>query len=267
MLRKLCVTIASAAALSALVMVSVAGAADKLIVNNSGGSAVFKVDDTGTVIGNKLGMGTTTPQAPLHLNLPTVLGVTPLVGTALYNVSTGFALSTQDNSPAADFTVADGTGTAGYRGTLRGVRSRGSLQSPSIPLTDDYVFSVLGGVYTGGRVWNAADISMKVDGSVSEGASPPDTVSSPVRITFNTRPYGWNWYERMTIKSDGKVGIGATAPTALLDVNSNGIRIENPKTPASSTDTCNQGDLSWDANYVYVCVAANTWKRSALQSF
>ena len=68
----------------------------------------------------------------------------------------------------------------------------------------------------------------------------------------------------VVVKYNGDVGIGSTAPTAKLDVNGNGIRIELPKTPASSADTCNQGDMSWDSNYVYVCTTTNSWKRAAL---
>lgn len=33
--------------------------------------------------------------------------------------------------------------------------------------------------------------------------------------------------------------------------------------PTSSTDTGNEGDLSYDANYLYICTATNTWNRIA----
>ena len=38
-------------------------------------------------------------------------------------------------------------------------------------------------------------------------------------------------------------------------------------TPASSSATCTAGTIVWDASYVYVCTATNTWKRSALSTF
>ncbi len=66
---------------------------------------------------------------------------------------------------------------------------------------------------------------------------------------------------------NGNVGIGTGAPTQKLDVNDTGIRVEQSMTPANSSAACNQGQIEWDANYVYVCVAANTWKRSALSSW
>jgi hypothetical protein len=41
----------------------------------------------------------------------------------------------------------------------------------------------------------------------------------------------------------------------------------NLATPAKSSSPCEVGQLGADRNYVYVCVAANTWKRSTLSSF
>ena len=40
-----------------------------------------------------------------------------------------------------------------------------------------------------------------------------------------------------------------------------------PFTPASATAPGTTGTVVWDAGYVYVCVATNTWKRSALASW
>jgi hypothetical protein len=70
----------------------------------------------------------------------------------------------------------------------------------------------------------------------------------------------------------------STAGALLLDVRNNGISkhavdlngniIEKvPTTPASATAAGVQGTICWDADYVYVCVATNTWKRSALGSW
>jgi hypothetical protein len=64
-----------------------------------------------------------------------------------------------------------------------------------------------------------------------------------------------------------KVGIGTTTPTQALDVNSNTVRVREDRTPASSSESCQKGEIAWDGSYLYVCVATNTWKRSALSSF
>ena len=37
--------------------------------------------------------------------------------------------------------------------------------------------------------------------------------------------------------------------------------------PASSSSACQAGSWSYDASYFYICVAANTWKRSAVSSW
>jgi hypothetical protein len=65
-------------------------------------------------------------------------------------------------------------------------------------------------------------------------------------------------------------GPGVTA------VDSNGIAVVSADTslvgfhvaaPATSSSACTAGNWAYDSNYVYVCVAQNTWKRSALSSW
>jgi hypothetical protein len=38
-------------------------------------------------------------------------------------------------------------------------------------------------------------------------------------------------------------------------------------TPASSSAACRAGQVTFDTNYEYFCIATNTWKRAALSSF
>ena len=73
--------------------------------------------------------------------------------------------------------------------------------------------------------------------------------------------------EVFRIDDGGKVGIGTATPTASLDVNSDILRLRTAKTPTSASDTGNAGDICWDADYVYVCVATNTWKRAAISTW
>jgi hypothetical protein len=37
--------------------------------------------------------------------------------------------------------------------------------------------------------------------------------------------------------------------------------------PATATSTGRRGDTAFDANFFYVCVAANTWRRAALSTW
>lgn len=52
-----------------------------------------------------------------------------------------------------------------------------------------------------------------------------------------------------------------------LDVNSDSMRLRTAKTPSSATATGSTGDICWDANYLYVCIATNTWRRIAHASW
>lgn len=65
-------------------------------------------------------------------------------------------------------------------------------------------------------------------------------------------------------------GIGVALDSffgALIATTGNTIRIATQKTPASASATGTKGDIIHDTNYIYVCTAANTWKRSLLSTW
>ena len=37
--------------------------------------------------------------------------------------------------------------------------------------------------------------------------------------------------------------------------------------PTSATSSGNVGEMAFDANYIYICVAANTWRRMSASTF
>jgi hypothetical protein len=54
----------------------------------------------------------------------------------------------------------------------------------------------------------------------------------------------------------------------LFSVSAGGqMRVVNPVTPSSSSDACAVGTIAWDVNNIYVCVAANTWRKSQLSAW
>ena len=67
--------------------------------------------------------------------------------------------------------------------------------------------------------------------------------------------------------TDGDVGLDVILPTAKLDIDSDKVRLRTSKTPATAGAAGNQGDICWDSDFLYVCVATNTWKRSALSTW
>lgn len=86
--------------------------------------------------------------------------------------------------------------------------------------------------------------------------------------------YGSSSTVGLLLDSSGDVVIGTDPGGSELlrvgggiDSNSNKIRVRTAKTPSSATDTGNAGEVCWDANYIYVCTATNTWKRSAIASW
>jgi hypothetical protein len=52
-----------------------------------------------------------------------------------------------------------------------------------------------------------------------------------------------------------------------LGVRTSMLRITAPIVPVSAGATGAQGDIAYDADYLYVCVSANTWRRTALSSW
>lgn len=76
---------------------------------------------------------------------------------------------------------------------------------------------------------------------------------------------------RMINDANGQLTIN-TVTGGNLQINKNGVYTAgsfhiNLATPASSSASCSAGQIGADTKYIYVCVAANTWKRSALGSF
>ncbi len=69
---------------------------------------------------------------------------------------------------------------------------------------------------------------------------------------------GASWAYALKYEKDGAIKFAVDGAGA--------IHI-NLATPAKSSSPCATGQLGADRNYVYVCVAPNTWKRSTLSSF
>jgi hypothetical protein len=106
----------------------------------------------------------------------------------------------------------------------------------------------------------------KGSGNLSSGAT--NSVNTDSR-TFAIRQFagGTTWDTQFCVDGSGRVGIGISSPTTLLDVNSDTVRLRTARTPASATATGTAGEICWDANYIYVCTATNTWRRTAISSW
>jgi len=117
----------------------------------------------------------------------------------------------------------------------------------------------LGSVYINGDPING---SVDVGNLTNSSATPYIDLNG-----FGTSPNN----VRMINDANGQLTIN-TVTGGNLQINKNGIYTAgsfhvNLATPSSSSAPCTAGQIGADTKYIYVCVATNIWKRSALSSF
>lgn len=76
----------------------------------------------------------------------------------------------------------------------------------------------------------------------------------------------------LMIRYDGKVGIGYSVPAEKLSIAGNVLanqyKLSDLNTaPANASDTGTKGEVRITADYIYVCIATNTWVRTALSTW
>jgi hypothetical protein len=111
------------------------------------------------------------------------------------------------------------------------------------------------GEQSGGELTTLGEIEFSHDGT-------SDDEKGKFVLRLNDGNDGTSPTAVITALSSGYVGIGAD-PATIFDVNGDSIRVRTSQTPASNGAGV-QGEIAWDANYVYVCTATDTWKRAAL---
>ena len=203
----------------------------ELAINTSSGALYFKKSDD-TII-------TVHDNTILHIDSDTTLG-----SETGSNPKVGIGTS----SPSTNLEVKGGSGV---NTTLRVSTDGTATPDPAIQLYRN------SGAY--GEVRYNPGGSISGESGLVYTDYRDDTSSKHIWKTRNA--------EKMRLDSVGNLGIGTTLPTEKLDINSDGIRIRTAQTPASASATGDQGQICWDANYVYVCVATNTWKRAALSTW
>jgi len=252
-----------------------------------GGTNIIQIDQSGNV-----GIGTTAPGSKL-----TIAGAIENVGTpryyrnvAVYNSDSGsitgtmkiklpkYRSSTMMQVRIQGYDYSGGRG--GWEVIVGGYNYSGSQEWV------DYGAAVHGSPpFTTIRLANDGSNDLILLGSTDTAwVYPKVTVSEFIAGYQNLDGWGSGWSIsiitdetgiadifnvpiRIYVDSTGKVGIGTTGPTALLDINSDILRLRTAKTPASAAAAGNVGDICWDANYIYVCTAASAWKRAAIATW
>ncbi len=176
---------------------------------------------------------------------------TPGTATLMGVTGADFSLN-RFNFPAAPTYVAqplDG-------GNVVSSYNSGSGLSVTLPAT--------GALYPGWTMGFMTDNNKPLNVNVNGGAGEKILIPAQGGLSTGSMTLGPGNYEFVQLKFDGSNYrvVSATPQT----INAVGGLI-TPGTPASSTATCNVGQLQADGNYLYFCVAPNSWKRSALSSF
>jgi hypothetical protein len=114
-------------------------------------------------------------------------------------------------------------------------------------------------IATGGSGTLVDRVTVLNSGNVEINAA---AATSPFVAKINTA-------EVARLDSSGRLLVGTSSDSggALFQVNGDRIRIGTAKTPASASATGATGEICWDASYIYVCTATNTWKRAALATW
>lgn len=106
---------------------------------------------------------------------------------------------------------------------------------------------------------NSSTTLTRLFGNLGLGVDSPSAAIHTIKTTEQLRlGYDATYYASFTVASDG---------TLSLTTSNNKIVLGASRTPASAGATGVAGEVCWDANYIYVCTASNTWKRAALSTW
>jgi hypothetical protein len=178
-------------------------------------------------------------------------------------------------------------------------KTRGTQTTPTPVMFTGYEMDSIGGINFGG--WDgsgyfpAAAIYSQSDEDWSDthhgghisiyGTNPGGNTQQLAQfggVDPNGNPYVGNiiFYRPLTWGSNSDVNVGLfpvgsertlKVRTADNSADANliaGSFIESTShTPSSANDTCTTGQIAWDATFIYVCIAPNTWKRAAMSAW
>ena len=109
--------------------------------------------------------------------------------------------------------------------------------------------------------------SMVIGGSTGEyELELQNQGASSLRLTFNVNDAG----EQVIASINGAPGVYTQAPMRIYGsrIRVNGVlSLMDSATPASASASGTAGDIAWDTNFLYVCTAASTWKRTVLSTW
>ena len=268
----------SAYDLAALALPAAGGTVTGELLIGSAGTLVF---EGSTSDGNETTLAVADPTADRTITLPNQTGTVLVSGNAsIVNADVNASAAIAGTKISPDF----GSQTVVTTGVFS--HALGAVGTPSITFTGDLNTGFWSPTADTLAASTAGTERLRITsaGLVGIGTSSPN-YQLHVTTDFAVGASGFN--QQLTFGNDtiqslllgtgytalklnplgGNVGIGTTSPTTLLDVNADTVRVRTARTPASASATGATGEICWDANYIYVCTATNTWKRTAIATW
>jgi len=156
----------------------------------------------------------------------------------------GFGIKIDDNAPTQ---ITFGSITNNSFSIVRNNINRLDFFSTSMVILDGSGQNI--------AVWDVSNQRLDVLNTPNSGPG-----SSSARISGTTAD---SWLN----SNGGNLGLGTRSPAisagAGLHMAGSTMRLGTSRTPASAGATGNVGEICWDANHIYVCIATNTWRRIA----
>ena len=118
------------------------------------------------------------------------------------------------------------------------------------------------------KVANTSKFSVRKDGTVfaTTDANIGNTVFA-LNVQSNTANIQTATINLATITTANVQLLKSNTTTSETATINTTFTITTASTPANSTANGTQGQITWDVDYIYVCVANNTWKRTALTTW
>jgi hypothetical protein len=189
------------------------------------------------------------------------LSFIPKASDYVASVSAINALGIQSNPTTLTFTVADDPVKAEEvkvgTNTLNNVfdsSGTGTTSNVALGFDDKNKLELVGGV----RLEYTAYDQVQANG---------DLVLSfdQTQAKFFPQTSGLGWVQ--TVIGRGSTNTLTTGEISATHVKTGGLRLTTTQTPSSASDTGTTGQIEYDSNYIYVCVATNTWKRVAISTW
>ena len=149
------------------------------------------------------------------------------------------------------------------------------------------IYRVIGGLYSAGSNGARSGLTLSIEYMGGNGITNTQELIS-VLPTFNF-PTGYNQNTitakgiRLTLCKESNLGVSVKGPLRLDSLNKDYDNMSGKivfpdntvqttayqvvTAPTTATSSGITGQIAYDSNYVYICTATNTWKRSALSSW